>query len=266
MDHLGKDGLAVITLQDPLVRYSPEQLRIRYATVIWSIVTPLAVLAGWIYYDYAIEPATPVNWAPEVSEDDGMTERLGGFLAFLVIAPIIGFFSVLLDLFIWLSAIVIALGVSGLIVYLFVLAIYIVEPLFASQKGKRDEMHRLERALRRISKNKLVRGTEVFRIADSNWREAVRSALKFSDAVVIDISEITEHIEWEISAAESDKGRKGLVFIQRADARFKSPLTDVPIVCYSSTSRRYDDAFSEKLLESLYDAVDRQRTLTESVQ
>lgn len=47
-------------------------------------------------------------------------------------------------------------------------------------------------------KNPIRRGLLVLRVADGDWQIAVAEALKVADAVLMDVSEITENVAWEL--------------------------------------------------------------------
>jgi hypothetical protein len=47
VDRLGRDGMAVMTLQDQYVRLSREQLRRRSALSFWLLFIPAGLVTGW---------------------------------------------------------------------------------------------------------------------------------------------------------------------------------------------------------------------------
>ena len=104
------------------------------------------------------------------------------------------------------------------------------------------------------------------RISDEHWREAVTSSLGAVDVAIIDLSDVTEHVAWEIGEAVRACGRTGLVFICRkgvklsgeAHAAVRDALGREPTHIISYPAKRGGDAekFARALREQICSAAD----------
>lgn len=57
------------------------------------------------------------------------------------------------------------------------------------------------------------RGAWLFRVRDEWWRQSVLHALKEADAILVDVSAVTEHIKWEIEQALQAAPRDRIVLL-----------------------------------------------------
>jgi hypothetical protein len=64
-----------------------------------------------------------------------------------------------------------------------------------------------EEVLRRVRGRKSAfHGVVILKCVDEAWRDVVRFLLSKADAVMIDVSELTENLMWELEAATETKG------------------------------------------------------------
>src|SRR5262249_41213884 len=90
-------------------------------------------------------------------------------------------------------------------------------PVGAIFSRNRDDYRRLPHVLQRIEHGK-QRGATVIRVSDAHWQEAVRASLSAVDVAIIDLSQMTDNIAWEIEQAAQACGGEALVFIAREGA------------------------------------------------
>lgn len=96
---------------------------------------------------------------------------------------------------------------------LFVPASLLLARLFTSKFGS-SELQSLADVRDRMDTVFLrPRGAWLFRVRDDCWRQSVLHALAEADAVLVDVSEVTEHIIWEIEQAAHAAPRDRIVFL-----------------------------------------------------
>jgi hypothetical protein len=139
-------------------------------------------------------------------------------------------------------------------------------PIGAAMSRNRDDFKQLPRLLRRVGQGKRRRGAVVLRIGDANWREAVTSSLSAADVAIIDLSNVSENVAWEIGEAVKACTASGLVFICRDGA----PLSDAARTALRTALGREPGAiatypahrgggakrFARELREHIYSAAD----------
>ncbi len=164
------------------------------------------------------------------------------------------------------------LGLDFILVSAFVIVLGPIQDLL---RRNRDDFPKLPKLLARLDKGSRPRGSVIVRIGDDHWREAVRSSLAKIDAVIIDISDVSEAIAWEIREAVTVRDPKALVFIAASDAEPVSALpmeiraaihdalgkdlSEVKPVIYPGRrrpSKHECEAFTDKLSEALYDVIE----------
>jgi hypothetical protein len=241
IDRLARDGISTLTLQDRDVRLSLEQRHHRLAPMFWT-VTGLLLAAFGVYL------------APRVALfGSSVREGMQSFGEVLIFAEV------------WMLAVLILLAAIGTAA-----AAGPVETFFFRN---RDDYAKLPRLVSRIAAGRRKRGAVVLRISDANWRAAVVSALAAVDVVVIDISQVTDHIAWEIREAVNARGSAALVFICREPADGLSPQTfrvleasgaprlpDIVVYPGSRRDRSKARAFASAIREAIYSAMDRVST------
>jgi hypothetical protein len=79
----------------------------------------------------------------------------------------------------------------------------------------RDDFNELVRLTQLIQIGRHRRGTAVLKIPDARWKEAVSLSLSVSDLAIIDVSDVTPAISWEVDEALRVCSRDGVVFICR---------------------------------------------------
>jgi hypothetical protein len=216
VDGLSRWGVGALTLQDRDVTLSWEQRRARLAPVFWLAFVPVAAVAGWGFTTMAgpavnsLMEARMEAWkaAQDLSSPGGvLTAAIGGFVVVIVNAFLL----------------VLGLMLAGLLAFVLVLLLAMVAAALSGPIGqlrgrKRDDFPKLPSLLARIAAGRRPRGAKIVRIRDENWREAVRMCLEGVDAAIIDVSEVTNPIAWEIAQALAAAGPARTVFIAREGA------------------------------------------------
>jgi len=172
----------LITLDDQQVLPVGTGGRIRWSTLalfLLSILIP-ALLIFWFWHTGAAE-LFKAN-----SSQGVMANLIGGLIAFIVVLLV-----------------VIALALLFLVIGIFSLGSYI--SVRRAERSKRlaiasaDQIdpisRRIARRVRRIISPKLV----VVRVTNAVWQESVRRLATVSSAIIVDISEPTQNLLWEIS-------------------------------------------------------------------
>jgi hypothetical protein len=254
IDRLSRRGISAITLQDRDVKLSFEQRRNRLAPTFWFFFVPIALGLSYMGYDaYQQAEADFANQPHNYS--DNLLEAL--MQAFMV-AIAQGMVLIML-----IAVFVVAVMAAAL---LFFLVAALAGPVGAMFSGKGDEFRGLPRLLERLKRGKGRRGASIVRISDAHWREAVTASLGAVDVAIIDLSDVTEHVAWEIGEAVQACGRQGLVFICRkgvklsseAHAAVRNALGREPTHIISYPARRGGDAekFARALREQICSAAD----------
>jgi hypothetical protein len=252
IDRLSRRGVAALTLQDRDVRLSFEQRRNRLAPMFWLLfipITALIVFAIWQGWQSAQADITDLPRAETLQQ--GIGQVFGAFFALIVV-------SILIIVGLFLGV----LGAAALIMLIAALS----GPLGAMLASKRDDYRRLPRLLERIQRGKGPRGASIVRISDTSWREAVTASLAAVDVAIIDLTDTSEHIAWEIAEAAKACTTSGLVFICRdgvelsdaAKAAVRAALGREHIHVVHYPARRGDKgaAFAQDLREQIYNAAD----------
>lgn len=207
IDRLSRDGISAITLQDRDVRLSFEQRRNRLAPTFWFFFVPIAL--GLSYLGYVSYQDAQADFANrDLPETANLVEAL---VQALMMAIVQGFVLIFI-----IAIFILAVMLAAL---LFFVVAALAGPIGAMFSGKGDEFRALPRLLERLRRGKGRRGASIVRISDEHWREAVTSSLGAVDVAIIDLSDVTEHVAWEIGEAVRTCGRQGLVFICRKDVR-----------------------------------------------
>jgi hypothetical protein len=137
-------------------------------------------------------------------------------------------------------------------------------PIGAMFSRNRDDYRALPNLLRGFNRGKR-RGAVVLRISDANWRSAVTSSLAAADVAIIDLSDVSDHVAWEIAEASKACTTSGLVFICRdgvklsdaAKAALRGVGREPKNVAHYPARRGGDEKrFARDLRESIYNAAD----------
>ncbi len=109
------------------------------------------------------------------------------------------------------------------------------------------------------------------RVSDKNWREAVCASLAAVDVAIIDVSDVSDHVAWEIGEAVKSCGAAALVFIRREDAAFtdkakaavQTALGRAPrhILTYPKSRGGDAERFARLLRQHIYEAADMRHAL-----
>ena len=253
IDRLSRDGIAALTLQDRDVQLSFEQRRNRLAPMFWLLFIPItallafAIWTGW--QDAVADIANRPNDADTIQEAIG--QMFGGFFALIAIGMLL-----IAGLFFGVMA------AAAVIMLLAALA----GPIGAMFRGKRDDYQRLPRLLERIGKGRGPRGASIVRISDANWREAVTSSLAAVDVAIIDLTDVTEHVAWEIAEAAKACTNSGLIFICRDGAELSDAAKlavraalgreHIHVAHYPARRGASGAAFARDLREQIFNAAD----------
>jgi hypothetical protein len=251
IDQLSRHGIAALTLQDRDVQLSFEQRRNRLAPVFWFLFIPLAALIAYLIWQGWLSAQADIMDLPRAQTlQQGIGQAFGAFFALIAVALIL-----IAGLFFGLMA---ALVIVALIALL-------AGPLGAMLSKNRDDFRHLPNLLRRIQRGKGRRGAAIVRISDENWRAAVAASLAAVDVAIIDISDVSDHVAWEIGEAAKACGADGLVFICRdgvsTDATrgaARAALGRDPGAVVTYPARQSDGGrFARALREQIYAAADR---------
>jgi hypothetical protein len=156
-------------------------------------------------------------------------------------------------------------GVMATLVLVMLLAA-ISGPIGAMVSRSRDDFRALPRLLERLRRGKGGRGASIVRVSDANWREAVTSSLGAVDVAIIDLTNVSEHVAWEIGEAVKAVSPTGLVFIccegsglsNPAQAAVRGSLGRDPSHIVYYPAKRGGDAkpFARTLRAQIYSAAD----------
>ena len=258
IDRLSRDGISAITLQDRDVRLSFEQRRNRLAPTFWLFFVPIALSLSYLGYD-SFQQAQENFANRELPQTANIVEAIvQAFVLALAQGALLGIIIVFFILAVMAAAL------------LFFVVAALAGPVGAMFSGKADEFRSLPRLLERLKRGKGRRGASIVRISDEHWREAVASSLGAVDVAIIDLSDVTEHVAWEIGEAVKTCGRHGLVFICRkgvklseaARAAVRNVLGREPTHIISDPAKRGGDAdkFARALREQSCSAADLRAT------
>jgi len=253
IDQLARHGIAALTLQDRDVQLSFEQRRNRLAPMFWLIFIPVAAALGYFAYTSFNEiQAAGEAFQPDAQDFAGAVGQAFGN----VIATFIGLLLII---------VVAMLGFIGATLLIMFLAA-ISGPIGAAMSRNRDDFRGLPALLKRISKGRGPRGASIVRVSDAHWREAVTSSLAAVDVAIIDLSDVSEHVAWEIAEAAKACSQSGLVFISRESATLSDAAKvavrsalgreHIHVVHYPDRRNANGTAFARDLREQIYNAAD----------
>lgn len=253
IDQLARHGVSALTLQDRDVQLSFEQRRNRLAPVVWIIFLPVTAALGYFSYK---------TWNDMVARGEAFTptaDDLPGAIG-QAFGNVIGTFVALLII------VVIAIAAFMTVTLLIMLITALAGPIGAMFRGKRDDYPGLPRLLERIKNGKGPRGASIVRISDTHWRDAVTSSLAAADVAIIDLTNVSENVAWEIAEAAKACSTSGLVFICRdgvelsdaAKSAVRAALgrEHIHVVYYPERRGAKDAAFARDLREQIYNAAD----------
>lgn len=251
IDRLSRYGVSPLTLQDSDVQLSFEQRRNRLAPIFWLLFVPIALATAYaLWTGWQAAQADIMGLPPAQDLRTGVGQVIGAFVALIAVAML------------FLAAFFAAILASVLAVMLIAA---LAGPIGAVLSRHRDDFRKLPALLRRFNRGKR-RGAVVMRISDANWRAAVSASLGAADVAIVDLSDVTEHVAWEIGEAVKAVGSSGLVFICRrgvklsneARAAVRAALGRDPAHIVTYPDRRGADAarFARSLREQIYAAAD----------
>ncbi|MEZ5957486.1 MAG: hypothetical protein R3C27_09785 [Hyphomonadaceae bacterium] len=252
IDRLSRFGVSALTLQDRDVRLSFEQRRNRLAPMFWLLFIPIvAAIVYFLYQGFLDAQQQLLNQPQAENLQQAIGQVFGAFFGLIAIAIVLiaGVFF----------------GVMGTLVVVMLLAV-LAGPVGAIFSRNRDDFGALPRTLERLRRGKGRRGASIVRISDAHWREAVSSSLGAVDVAIIDLTNVSDHVAWEIGEAVKAVGAQGLVFIccegaelsSEARAAVRGALGREPsnVVYYPARNGRDAKRFARALRETIYDAAD----------
>lgn len=268
IDRLSRYGVAALTLQDRDVQLSFEQRRNRLAPMFWLIFAPAAAFLGVAgVREFQRVQVELANQQTNLSDSIVSNNIVEAFFQAIFQALVQGIVSVVV------LALVILLFIAALMlttVIIFAIAA-LSGPVGAMFSGKRDEFRKLPRLLDRLKRGKGQRGASIVRVSDKHWREAVCASLAAVDVAIIDVTDVSEHVAWEIGEAVKACGAAALVFIRREDAAFtdkakaavQAALGRAPrhIVTYPGSRGGDAKRFAHQLRQHIYEAADMRQAL-----
>ncbi len=199
IDRLSRFGVSALTLQDRDVQLSFEQRRNRLAPMFWLLFIPIAAAIVYFIYQGWLDARADILDMPQAETlQQGIGQVFGAFIALIAVAILL-----LAGVF---------FGVMGALVVVMILAA-IAGPVGAMFSKNRDDYKSLPRLLERMQRGKNRRGAQIVRISDANWRDAVTASLGAVDVAIIDLTNVSDHVAWEIGEAVKACGASGLVFI-----------------------------------------------------
>jgi hypothetical protein len=257
IDRLSRHGVAALTLQDRDVQLSFEQRRNRLAPMFWLLFIPLSLaIAYFVWQGWQSAQADIMDLPPAQDLQTGIGQVFGAFLALIVVGILM------------MAGLILAVLATVLVV---MLAAALVGPIGAMLSRGRDDFKSLPRLLDRIRRGKGGRGAAIVRISDAHWRQAVCSSLATVDVAIIDVSDVSAHVAWEIGEAVKACGAAALVFIRREDAEFgaqakaavQAALGRAPRQIITYPKSRSGDAgrFARQLRQHIYEAADMRHAL-----
>jgi predicted lipid-binding transport protein (Tim44 family) len=251
IDRLSRHGVSALTLQDRDVQLSWEQRRNRLAPIFWLLFIPIVLVVGYALWNSWQELQTNIANTPPAQDLRGaIGQIIGGFFAILIVGILLvaAFF---VAVFVAMATVMVIAALAG--------------PIGRLMSSKRDDYRRLPAILRRYNRGKR-HGATVVRVGDENWRAAVSAALGVADVAIIDLSNVSENIAWEIDEAVKACTASGLVFICRdgvtlseeAKAAVRKGLgrEGIGVVHYPQRRGASDKAFARSLREQIYNAAD----------
>lgn len=256
IDRLTRHGVRALTLQDRDVQLSWEQRRTRYAPRFWLLFLPIGVVIGYFVFGMFDDLAREFMDTPS-----GLNplEAFGHALVMMIVGPM--FAAIFVVIFFFFSI----LALNAMVMFITVLS----GPIGAIFTRHRDDFRKLPRLLQRIKAGR-GRGAVVIRVSDAKWRDAVHSALAAVDVAIIDLTNASDQIIWELGEAAKACGADGLIFIRRQDAGLESAVerhlikllghSPSLIIGYPGTrdiDRHTADGFAQNLREAIYVAAER---------
>jgi hypothetical protein len=258
IDRLSRYGISAITLQDRDVKLSLEQRRNRLAPTFWFFFVPLSILIGVTGHTQYQRVQTEMA-SRQIDYSDNIGEAIGQAIGQALVSALAVVFVILLFVAALMATTVLIFALAAL-----------AGPFGAFFSRNRDDFRQLPRLLERIKKGKGRRGASIVRISDANWREAVTASLAAVDVAIIDLSQMSEHVAWEIAEAVKAVGPAGLVFICAAEnglsegarASVRRVLGRDPAHVVFYPARRGGEAkrFARELRERIYEAADLRAT------
>jgi hypothetical protein len=251
VDRLSRHGVSALTLQDRDVQLSFEQRRNRLAPMFWLLFIPIALGIAYLMWNGWVAARADIMDLPRAETlQQGIGQVIGAFIGLIVIAALLlaGFILAIL------ATVLVVMTVAAL-----------TGPIGAMLSKNRDDFRGLPRLLQRLQRGKR-RGASVVRISDANWREAVTSSLGAVDVAIIDLSDVSEHVAWEITEAAKACTTSGLVFICRDGVTLSDAAKNavrgalgrelIGVVHYPARRAASDKAFARDLRERIYTAAD----------
>lgn len=252
IDRLSRFGVSALTLQDRDVQLSFEQRRNRLAPMFWLLFIPIAAAIIYFLYQGFLDAQAQLLDRPQAENlEQALGQVFGAMFGLIAIAIVLiaGVFF----------------GVMGALVVVMLLAV-LSGPIGAMFSRNRDDFAALPRTLQRLQRGKGRRGASIVRISDAHWRQAVTSSLGAVDVAIIDLTNVSDHVAWEIGEAVKAVGTQGLVFIccegnelsNEARAAVRGALGREPgnVVYYPAKNGRDAKRFTRTLRETIYDAAD----------
>lgn len=251
IDRLSRHGVSALTLQDRDVQLSFEQRRNRLAPMFWLLFIPIGLGIAYLMWNgWQTAQADITNLPRAETLQQGVGQVIGAFVGLIAIAALLmaGF----------------ALAIMATILLVMIIAA-LAGPIGAMMSKNRDDFRGLPRLLQRLQRGKR-RGASVVRISDAHWREAVTSSLSAVDVAIIDLSDVSEHVAWEITEASKACTTSGLVFICREGVNLTDAAKNavrsalgrelIGVVQYPARRGASDKAFARDLRTQIYAAAD----------
>lgn len=252
IDRLSRFGVSALTLQDRDVQLSFEQRRNRLAPMFWLLFIPIAAAIVYFLYQGFLDAQEQILNQPNAQNLEQAIGQIFGAMFSIIAVAIVLIAGVFF-------------GVMGTLVVVMILAA-LAGPIGAMLSRNRDDFGTLPRLLERLQRGKGRRGASIVRISDANWREAVTSSLGAVDVAIIDLTNVSENVAWEIGEAVKGVGTSGLVFIccegnqlsNEARTAVRGALGREPsnVVYYPAKRSGDTKRFARALRETIYDAAD----------
>jgi hypothetical protein len=251
IDRLSRHGVSALTLQDRDVQLSFEQRRNRLAPMFWLLFIPIALGTAYLMWNGWQAAQTDIMDLPRAETlQEGIGQVIGAFVGLIAVAMlfVVGFIVAILATVLTVMAIAALAG-----------------PIGAMMSKGRDDYRGLPQLLKRLQRGKR-RGASIVRISDANWRQAVTSSLAAVDVAIIDLTDVSDHVAWEITEAAKACTNSGLVFICRDGGTLSDAAKNavrsalgrelIGIVHYPARRGADGKAFARDLREQIYAAAD----------
>jgi len=117
---------------------------------------------------------------------------------------------------------------------------------YINQENKHELINKLEYI--RAGRIKNITGVDVIQCNDNDWQDIVSTALLKADIAIVDVSEVTENLAWEISQTFKYLPKDRVIFVCEEEANQPALLTNLKQLCTSFDTDVDSDKFWSELI------------------